>query len=95
MIQPELTIVILTFNKQDNVRAMVALLDAALRAVRGEAVFVDDDSPHGTTAEVRAMAWAEPRVRVLHRIGRRGLSGACIEGILSSVAPVCAVIDAD
>ena len=32
---------------------------------------------------------------VIRRIGRRGLSGACIEGILASSAPCAAVIDAD
>src|SRR5262249_16130474 len=34
-------------------------------------------------------------VRCLHRIGRRGLSGACIEGALSSAAPYVLVMDAD
>jgi len=34
-------------------------------------------------------------VRVVHRIGRRGLSSACVEGILSSSAPYFAVLDAD
>ncbi len=95
MTAPDLTIVIPTFNERENVRPMVALLDAALPGVAWEAVFVDDDSPDGTAAEVRAVAREDARVRVLHRIGRRGLSGACIEGILSSVAPLCAVIDAD
>ena len=42
-------------------------------------------------------AWRrrDPRVRCIRRIGRRGLSGACIEGILASSAPYAAVIDAD
>ena len=35
------------------------------------------------------------RVRCIRRVGRRGLSGACIEGILASSAPYAAVIDAD
>jgi dolichol-phosphate mannosyltransferase len=34
-------------------------------------------------------------VRCIRRVGRRGLSGACIEGILASSAPFAAVIDAD
>ncbi|WP_368187337.1 glycosyltransferase [Aestuariibius sp. HNIBRBA575] len=92
---PELTIVIPTFNEKANIRPMVALLDDALQDVAWDVVFVDDDSPDGTAAEVRALGREDGRVRVLHRIGRRGLAGACIEGILSSVAPVCAVIDAD
>ena len=34
-------------------------------------------------------------MRVLCRIGRRGLAGACIEGMLASSAPAIAVMDAD
>ncbi len=34
-------------------------------------------------------------MRCIRRVGRRGLSGACIEGILASSAPYAAVMDAD
>jgi dolichol-phosphate mannosyltransferase len=44
---------------------------------------------------VRNLAQQDSRVRIIRRIGRRGLSGACIEGILASSAPYAAVIDAD
>ena len=44
---------------------------------------------------VRTLAQQDPRVRCIRRIGRRGLSGACIEGILASSAPFVAVMDAD
>lgn len=74
---------------------MIRLLSDALEGIAWEVVFVDDDSPDGTADEVRAVAKENPRVRVLHRIGRRGLAGACIEGILSSTARFCAVIDGD
>lgn len=92
---PDLTVVVPTYDERPNIRPLVARLDAALRGIGWEVVFVDDDSPDGTAEEVRALAAADPRVRVLHRIGRRGLAGATIEGILSSIAPVVAVIDAD
>lgn len=92
---PELTVVVPTFNERDNVRKLVGLLDAALAGVAWEVVFVDDDSPDGTAREVRALAREDMRVRLIHRINRRGLAGACIEGILSSVSPLVAVMDAD
>ncbi|MDQ7079498.1 MAG: glycosyltransferase, partial [Paracoccaceae bacterium] len=92
---PELTIVVPTYNERDNVRPLVGLLEKALKGHRWEVVFVDDDSPDGTAREVRAVAREKPNVRVIHRIGRRGLAGACIEGILSSVAPIVAVMDGD
>jgi dolichol-phosphate mannosyltransferase len=92
---PELTVVVPTFNERANIRPLVALLDQALAGIAWEVVFVDDDSPDGTAAEVRALGREDGRVRVLHRIGRRGLAGATIEGMLSSIAPLVAVMDAD
>jgi len=43
----------------------------------------------------RERAQQDRRVRCLHRIGRRGLASACIEGMLASSAPYVVVIDAD
>jgi dolichol-phosphate mannosyltransferase len=60
-----------------------------------QAIFVDDDSPDGTAAEVKSIAAADPRVICLRRIGRRGLAGAVIEGAMASAAPFVAVIDGD
>ena len=70
-------------------------LEATLVGIPWEVVFVDDNSPDGTWEVVRGLARQDPRVRCIRRIGRRGLSGACIEGILASSAPYAAVIDAD
>ncbi len=92
---PDLTVVVPTFNERPNIRPLVGLLDRALAGIAWEVVFVDDDSPDGTADEVRALGREDGRVRVLHRIGRRGLAGATIEGMLSSIAPVVAVMDAD
>jgi dolichol-phosphate mannosyltransferase len=60
-----------------------------------ELAVVDDDSPDGTSALLRELALTHPQVRCLRRIGRRGLSSACIEGMLSTHAPLLAVMDAD
>ena len=77
----ELAVVVPTFNERANVAALVAKLDAALTGRNWEAIFVDDNSPDGTADAARAIARADPRVRVIQRIGRRGLSSACIEGM--------------
>ena len=92
---PELSLIVPTFNERDNVTVLYRRLEAALVNVVWEVVFVDDNSPDGTWDVVRALAQQDSRVRCIRRIGRRGLSGACIEGILASSAPYAAVIDAD
>jgi dolichol-phosphate mannosyltransferase len=92
---PQLSVVVPTFNERDNVTTLYKRLEAALGATPWEVVFVDDNSPDGTWEVVRALAQRDCRVRCIRRVGRRGLSGACIEGILASSAPYAAVIDAD
>src|SRR3954449_8912315 len=92
---PQLSVIVPTFNERDNVTTLYRRLEAALGATRWEVVFVDDNSPDGTWDVVRGLAQRDSRVRCMRRIGRRGLSGACIEGILASSAPYAAVIDAD
>jgi dolichol-phosphate mannosyltransferase len=92
---PQLCIVVPTFNERDNAPLLFGRIEAALDGVAFEVVFVDDNSPDHTWQVVRNLAQADSRVRCIRRIGRRGLSGACIEGILSSSAPFVAVMDAD
>ncbi len=92
---PQLSVIIPTFNERDNVVTLFQRLAVALTGVSWEAIFVDDNSPDGTTEVVRDLALKDSRARCIRRIGRRGLSGACIEGILASSAPCVAVIDAD
>ena len=91
----QLAVVIPTFNEKANVATLIAKLDQALAGRNWEAIFVDDDSPDGTADAAREIARLDKRVRVIQRIGRRGLSSACIEGMCATAAPVVAVIDGD
>jgi dolichol-phosphate mannosyltransferase len=92
---PALSVIIPSFNERPNVAPMVAKLDAALAGIVWEVIYVDDNSPDGTTQEVRRIAQEDGRVRCIRRIGRRGLASAVIEGALSSSADYVAVIDGD
>jgi dolichol-phosphate mannosyltransferase len=92
---PDLTVVVPTFNERDNIGPLLERLDRVLAGIAWEAIFVDDDSPDGTAEAVRTIARRDRRVRCLQRVGRRGLSSACIEGILASASPYVAVMDAD
>jgi dolichol-phosphate mannosyltransferase len=91
----ELGVIVPTFKEAPNVRPLLDKLEAALKGVVWQVIFVDDDSPDGTAATVKAIAATDPRVMCLHRIGRRGLAGAVIEGAMASAAPFVAVIDGD
>jgi len=91
----ELAVVVPTFKESGNVGPLLRLLDAALTGIEYEVIFVDDDSPDDTAALVRSIGRTNPRVRVLQRIGRRGLASACIEGMLATPARYIAVMDAD
>jgi dolichol-phosphate mannosyltransferase len=91
----ELAIIVPTFNERGNLEPLVDRLARQLGDVVWEAIVVDDESPDGTAAFVRDLGRRDARVRCLQRIGRRGLSSACIEGMLATNAPYVAVIDAD
>jgi len=91
----DLAIVLPTFNESRNVGPIIDRLENALKGIRYEVIFVDDDSPDGTADLVRLLAERHDNVRVLQRIGRRGLASACIEGILGAAASYVAVMDAD
>lgn len=90
-----LSVIVPCYNERLNVRPMVEALTHALKGVAWEVVFVDDNSPDGTSAEAKQIASTNPQVRCLRRVGRRGLSSAVIEGALSSSADYIAVIDGD
>ncbi len=92
---PELTIVVPTFNERANIPLLVGRLRRTLGGIDWEVLFVDDDSPDRTAAAVRTLGEQDARVRCLRRVGRRGLAGACLEGILASQARYVAVMDAD
>ena len=92
---PELTVVIPTFKERDNVVRMVECLRRVLVGRDWEVILVDDDSPDGTATKVDTIGERDRRVRCIRRIGRRGLAGACIEGMLASQARYIAIIDSD
>ncbi len=92
---PVLSLIVPTFNERDNVRELVERLSRTLEGLDWEVVFVDDDSPDGTIDVLRDMARSDGRVRFIHRIGRRGLSSAVVEGAQSTSAPFIGVMDCD
>ena len=92
---PELSIVVPTFNERENIPRLITTLKAALPDIAWELIVVDDNSPDGTSETTKQIAAANSRIRCIRRVGRRGLAGACLEGILASQARYVAVMDGD
>jgi dolichol-phosphate mannosyltransferase len=91
----QLAVILPTLNERGNIVDLVRRLHEALGSAGWEAIFVDDDSQDGTADEVRRIAQMDGRIRVIQRIGRRGLASAAIEGMCATAAPYVAVMDAD
>lgn len=91
----ELAIVIPTYNEKQNAPLLLDALRKSLEGIIWEAIFVDDHSPDGTADVLRNLSSRDRQVRAIERVGRRGLSSACIEGMMSTAAPYIAVMDAD
>ena len=92
---PEISVVVPAYGERDNIAPLLGALEQALAGLDWETIIVVDDAFDGTEDVVRSRAQQDPSVRCVHRIGRRGLASACIEGMLASSAPYLAVIDAD
>lgn len=91
----QLAVIVPVLNEVDNVEPLLNRLSKTLTGIECEVIFVDDGSVDGTIERIEHAAQRDRSVRLIRRIGRRGLSSAVMEGFLSSVAEVVAVIDGD
>ena len=89
-----LTVVLPTYNERDNVGGLAdALLEHS--DVSTEVLVVDDDSPDRTWEVVEQKAATNPRIRLLRRIGKSGLTSAFRDGISASKGRFVAWLDCD
>ena len=82
-----LSIVIPTYNEKANISSMI---DRINQAVKAEIIVVDDNSPDGTAEAAQALG-----VKVIKRLGKRGLGSAIIDGINAATSPIVCFMDAD
>src|SRR5271169_5120207 len=92
---PELSVILPTYNERNNLIPILHSLTGVLTKIDYEVLIVDDDSPDSTAAMARTIAQTNPRVRVVQRVGRRGLASAVVEGMLATSSPYMLVMDAD
>jgi dolichol-phosphate mannosyltransferase len=92
-----LALVVPTLNEAGNIDTVLRELTDALSEAQYEyeIVVVDDGSTDGTVERVREWTKQDPRIRVLSRVGERGLAGAVLYGWSQSRANLLGVIDAD
>lgn len=91
----DVSLILPTRNEAANIEEAISRAKAVLSRFTFEIIVVDDNSPDGTADIVRDLAAKDQRIRILQRLGRRGLASACIEGAMASASKVIAVMDAD
>lgn len=90
-----LSVIIPTFNEKENLSEVFSRIEPVLEKIPHEIIVVDDNSPDGTSEYVKKLSQLKPHIRIIKRYHRRGLSSACIEGMLCASGNVLAVMDAD
>ncbi len=90
---PYLSVVVCVYNEQENIRPMLAQIDAALAGMDYEIVYVDDGSRDGTLAELKNSG--NPRLRVLEFRRNYGQSAALAAGIAAARGEWIATLDGD
>jgi dolichol-phosphate mannosyltransferase len=90
-----ISIVFPTYNESKNLPLLLPAVAKAMAGKDYEVIIVDDNSPDETWKVAREIGEQDPHVRVLRRVGRRGLSSAVIEGFLAARGQTLVVADAD
>lgn len=90
-----LSLVLPTYNEAKNLPLLLPQIIVALAHLPHEVIVVDDDSPDETWRVAQSLTREHPALRVLRRIGRRGLASAVVEGCALARGDVLAVMDAD
>jgi dolichol-phosphate mannosyltransferase len=92
-----LSVVIPTYREAKNLELLIPKISDVLRAaaVAHEIIVVDDNSQDGTAAIVDALQRAGHTVRLVTRVGERGLSSAVIRGFVEARGAYLLCMDAD
>ncbi|MGV7224372.1 MAG: polyprenol monophosphomannose synthase [Nitrospinales bacterium] len=92
-----LSIVVPTFQEGENIRPLVTRIAAVMNKVSMpyEAIVVDDNSKDGSVEIINELAEEGYPVRIISRIGTRGLSTAVICGFHEARGDILACMDAD
>jgi dolichol-phosphate mannosyltransferase len=90
-----ISIVLPTFNESQNIGPLISRTLQALSAHNCEIVVVDDNSPDGTWQIVEQISRNNSRVRLIRRIGEKGLTSAIRRGIREAQGDTIGWMDCD
>ncbi|MCP5503030.1 MAG: glycosyltransferase family 2 protein [Leptospiraceae bacterium] len=93
----DFSLIIPTFNEKDNICILIPKLKELFiqNSISYEIIVVDDDSPDLTWKIARDKFEDDISVRVIRRVGKKGLSSAVIDGMSVARGKYLGVIDAD
>jgi dolichol-phosphate mannosyltransferase len=97
MSSDSLALVLPTFQESATIEPVIRRIVPVLNVlqIKYELIVVDDASEDGTADIVRSLLSVFPQLRLVERVGERGLSGAILDGWASTSSSIVGVIDAD
>ncbi|MFH0870527.1 MAG: glycosyltransferase [archaeon] len=93
--RPSVSLLMPVLNEKKNIPVLISRLRLALHGLDYEIIFIDDDSQDKSWQCIQHYARSDKRIRLIRRIGRRGLSSAISEGLSMAQGNHIAVMDAD
>ncbi len=94
---PRLSIVVPLYNEEENLPVLDGEIRAALAplGIAWEVLYVDDGSTDGSLEALRALAAADPRIRILRHRKNAGQSAGLASGFRAARGELVATLDAD
>lgn len=91
------SVVLPTYNERENIADLIFCKKDILQrnGFRYEIIVVDEDSPDGTWKLVESISEEIPNVRVIRRVGKRGLASAIADGVSRARGDVVIWMDCD
>jgi dolichol-phosphate mannosyltransferase len=90
-----ISLIICTLNEAESIAGVLAEVGARLSGASYEILVVDDSVDDATAAVVRRYAARDNRIRLIRRVGARGLASACTVGWAQARGDILGVFDGD
>ncbi|NPA62370.1 MAG: glycosyltransferase family 2 protein [Methanococci archaeon] len=91
----KVSIVIPTYNERENIGKLISTLKSILENLNYEIIVVDDNSPDKTYEVVENLAKKDKNIKLIRRIGKKGLASAVVDGFKKAEGNILVVMDAD